>query len=343
MGKSDVSCLALIIVALGLSGSAVTAQTPAEFYKARTVFVQIGSGSGGIYDIVGRLFTRHMGAFIPGNPKLVAQNVPGGGSLTLANQFSAISPRDGSVFGVFNNGMPLTPLLNPSATHFDPRRFNFLGSPSRESHVLVAWHTGPVKSFDDLFTKELIVGATSTGAAPYDFPLLTNTLIGTKFKIVTGYQSGTETKLAMERGEIQANAGLAWSSVKTDYASQIAENKVVILAAFGFKQHDELRHVPLLPTGNTEEERQLFHLMYARQAYGRPFATPPGVPNDRVAALRQGFEATLKNDRFLAEAKKLNVEIDPVSADELNKLTADLYATPTQVVKRMQKLLEAAK
>jgi tripartite-type tricarboxylate transporter receptor subunit TctC len=319
------------------------AQTPADFYRGKTVFLQIGSGVGGIYDTVGRLFVRHIGNHIPGKPRVVPQNIPGGGSLALANQFASIAARDGSVFGVFNNGMPSTPLLDPSAAKFDPRKFHFLGSPSREFHILVGWHTAPVTTFDDLFKKELIVGATGPGAAPYDFPLLTNALIGTKFKIVTGYISGQETKLAMERGEIHANAGLAWSSAKNDYGSEIAEKKIIILAGFGFRPHPELPNLPMFPNGKTEEERQLFQLMYARQAYGRPFLTPPDVPADRVKALREAFETTLKDPAFLAETQKMNLEIDPVSADELDKLTADLYATPDHVVKRMHELLMSSK
>jgi tripartite-type tricarboxylate transporter receptor subunit TctC len=328
-----------VVVALPFQAQA---QSPADFYKGKTIFLQIGSGVGGGYDTVGRLFGRHIGKYIPGKPTVVPQNVPGGGSLQLANQFANITARDGTAFGILNNGVPSTPLLTPSAAKFDPRKFLYLGSPSREAHIFIAWQTAPAKTMEDLFKIETIVGATSPGGAPYDFPFLTNAIIGTKFKIITGYNSSTETKLAMERGEIHANAGLGWVAAKTDYADDLKTGRIKILAAFGMKKNKELLDVPLLPIGKTEEEHQLFQLMYARQDFGRPFMTPPDVPADRLAALREAFVQTMKDQEFLAEANKLNVEIDPVTWQELHELTTKLYSTPEPVVKRMQEILAKA-
>ena len=334
--------LALAGLVAGWS-AATRAQSPADFYRGKQIFLQIGSGPGGVYDIMGRMVARHIGQYIPGEPKVVPQNVPGGGSLQLANQFAAIAARDGSVFGVFNNGMTTTPLIDPKSGRFDPRKFNFLGSPSREAHILVVWHTTPAKTFDDLFRIETILGATSPGAAPLDFPLLTNTLAGTKFKIVMGYPGGPETLLAMQRGEIHGNGGLALGSWKTDYKSQAEKNEARILGAFGMRQHPELKDVPMFPTGKTPEERQLFELMYARQDYGRPFATPEGVPADRVQALREAFVKTLNDPAFRAEAARAGADIDPVAGEELRELTTRLYKTPQDVIDRMQKLIAAAK
>ena len=332
---------AVVAAALMAGPQAFAADAAADVYKGKTVFLQIGAGTGNIYDFVGRIFAKHMGKHIPGNPTVVAQNVPGGGSLPLANQFGNTTARDGTVFGVFNNGMPTTPLFDPASGRYDPRKFHFLGSPSREAHILSVWHTAPVKTVGDLFTKELIVGATSPGAAPYDFPRLTNAVIGTKFKIVTGYQTSGETKLAMARGEVHANAGVAWSQAKTDYADVIKSGELITLAAFGMHKNRELMDVPLLPVGDTVEQKQLFELMYGRQSYGRPFATPPEVPAYLVAALRQAFEATMKDAEFLAEAQRLNLEIDPVSADELTALTDNLYKTPNDILERMRATLSA--
>ena len=318
------------------------AQSPAEFYKGRTVFLQIGSGPGGAYDLTGRLFARHMGQFIPGAPKLVPQNIPGGGSLNMANNYAKVAARDGSVYGVFNSGMATTPLLIPESAHFDPRKFNYLGSPSREAHILVAWHNSPLKTMRDVFEKEIIVGATSPGGAPYEFPFLTNALIGTRFKIITGYKSNPETKLAMERGEIDATAGLGWATAKSEYMSDIKSGRIKVIASFAFTPHPDLAEYPVLPSGSSEEDRHIFRLMYARQAYGRPFATPPDVPQDRVAALRKAFEETLRDNAFLEEANRLSVDINPVSADELTKLTEDLFSTPQSVLKRIHSILGPA-
>ena len=315
------------------------AQSASEFYKGRTIFLQIGSGSGGGYDIIGRLFARFMGPHIAGNPRIVPQNVPGGGSLALANNFANIVPRDGSVFGIFNTGMILTPLLTPSVVKYDPRKFKFIGAPAREAHVLIAWHTAPITNIEDVFKREIIVGATAPGGAPFDYPLLTNELLGTKFRVVTGYRSSHESRLAMERGEVHALAGHGWASVKSDFVEDIATGRIRVIAAFGMQKHHDLPNIPLFPIGSTEEERQLFNLMYSRQITGRPFMAPPDVPQDRLDALRRAFKDTMKDKVFLTDADKLNVDIDPVSYDELERLVTELYAVPRPILDRMQKIL----
>jgi tripartite-type tricarboxylate transporter receptor subunit TctC len=318
------------------------AQSPAEFYKGKTVYLQIGSGVGGGFDSVGRLFARHIGKHIPGNPNIVPQNVPGGGSLQLANQFANTSPRDGTVFGILNNGAPMTPLLTPDAAKFDPRKFLWIGTPIREAFILISWYTANAKTVDDLFKVETVAGSTGPGGANYDFPFLTNAIIGTKFKIVTGYSSSNETKLAMERREIDAYAGVGLAALN-EYADEIKNGRIKALAAFGMKKNSKVLDVPLLPIGKTEEEHQLFQLMYAREDFGRPLVAPPDLPADRIAALRQAFADTLKDPEFIADAKKLNLDLDPVFAPELTQLTDRLFATPPSVVKRMQGIMAQMK
>jgi len=317
------------------------AQSASDFYKGRTIFLQIGSGSGGGYDIIGRLFARFMGPYIEGYPKIVPQNVPGGGSLAMANNFANIVPRDGSVFGIFNTGMILTPLLTPSVVKYDPRKFNFIGAPAREAHVLIAWHTAPITNIEDVFKREIIVGATAPGGAPFDYPLLTNELLGTKFRVVTGYRSSHESRLAMERGEVHALAGHGWAAVKSDFVDDIATGRIRVIAAFGMQKHHDLENVPLFPIGNSEEEHQLFNLMYSRQITGRPFLTPPDVPKNRLDTLRKAFVETMKDKNFLTDAEKLNIDIDPVSNDELERLVTELYAVPRPILDRMQKILQS--
>ena len=318
------------------------AQTPSDFYKGRTITLQIGSGPGGGYDILGRLFARYMGKYIPGNPSITPQNVPGGGSLHMANQFASITPRDGSVFGIFNTGMALTPLLTPGVVKYDPRKFRFIGSPNREAHVLTASSNGPIKTIDDVFSKQMIVAATAPGAAPFDFPLLANEILGTKFQIVAGYKSSNDAKLAIERGEVHGQAGHGWTAVKSEYADELAKKRILVIAAFGMKQHADLLDVPLMPTGATSEEKQLFNLMYSRQVIGRPLMTPPDVPSDRLNLLRDAYAATVKDANFLVEAEKFKVDIDPVYYDELETLLSELYATSPSIVKRMQEILETS-
>ena len=226
------------------------------------------------------------------------QNVPGGGSLQLANQFANTTPRDGTVFAILNNGAPMTPLLTPSAAKFDPREFLWIGSPIREAFILIAWHTAPAKTMEDLFKVETVAGSTGPGGANYDFPFLTNAVIGTKFKIVTGYSSSNETKLAMERREIDVYAGVGLAALG-EYADEIKNGRITALAAFGMKKNSKLMDVPLLPIGKSDEEQQLFQLMYAREDFGRPFLAPPDVPADRIAALRA---PSPRNSRWISAA-----------------------------------------
>jgi hypothetical protein len=340
---SKFSQAVVILITVFLQMPLARGQSAEDFYKGKHIYLQIGSGVGGGYDIIGRLFSRYIGKYIPGNPLVSPQNIPGGGSLALANNFANVSPRDGSVFGIFNTGMILTPLLTPSVVKFDPRNFGVIGSPAREAHVLISWHTAPITGIEDVFKREIISAATAPGGAPFEYPLLTNKLLGSKFKIVNGYRSSHESRLAMERGEVHAIAGHGWASVKSDYADDIAKKRINVIAAFGMKQHPDLLDVPLFPLGKTEEDRQLFNLMYSRQVTGRPFMTPPEVPKVRLEALREAYARTVKDQAFLEEAKKFNIDIDPVYFEELEGLIKDLYATPKSVIDQIQKILASEK
>jgi tripartite-type tricarboxylate transporter receptor subunit TctC len=316
------------------------AQTAVEgFYKGKQIILQTGSSPGDGYDLYGRLVSRHISQYIPGKPNIITQYVPGGGSLALANQFGNITPRDGSVFGLFNSGMSTTPLLNPTVTQYDPRKFKYIGSPNREGHVLMTWGDAPAKTFEDLFNMEIIAGATAPGSAPYEFPKVTNALIGTKMKIVVGYKGSTETVLAMQRGEIQAYPGMAWVSAKQVYGEFIAQGKIKILAQYGMNKHPDLANVPLFPTGKTEEERQIFELLYARQSFGRPFAFPADVPMDRVDAFRKALVAVMQDPEFVADAKRASADLSLVTGEELQALTDRLFGTAPDVLKRARALL----
>lgn len=336
MKPTSFALAALTIIA---ASAPVRADGVADFYKGKTVYLQVGSGTGGGYDLVGRVVARHIGRHLVGNPNIVVQNVPGGGSLKLANQFGNTVKGDGTIFAVMSNGMPTTPLMNPEAAHFDPRKFNFLGSTSREVQVLVIWHTAPAKTLADVFATEVIAGASSPGSATLEVPLLTNALMGTKFKVIAGYPGATDVKLAMQRGEVHSNAALAWGSARTQYADLLKSKELRVIAQYGERKHSDLPDVPLFPAAKTAADRQMFDLMNARQEYGRPFVTPPNVPAERVAALTAAFEAVLKDKIFLAEAEKLDVEIDPVSGKDLQALTERLYKTPPEAIARMRQLL----
>ena len=315
------------------------AESVADFYKKTPVTLQVGSGPAGGYDVIGRLVARFMSRYIPGAPSIIVQNVPGGGSLLLANQFGNTTKRDGSVFGVMNSGMATTPLLDPTAVHFDPRKFYFLGSPAGEVELLVVWYTAPVQTLAEIFKKKLIVGASSPGSATYDIPFLTNALLGTQFKIIPGYPDSNHIKLALERGEVQGDAALGLSSVKTQFADVVASHKLLIIGQYGLEKDHKLPDVPLIPTGDKEDDRKMLAIAYARQAYGQPFLIPPGVPSDRAQALRKAFESTMADPEFRAAAKRADVEVDPISGESLAKLTESLFQTPSSVISRLQRLI----
>jgi tripartite-type tricarboxylate transporter receptor subunit TctC len=229
--------------------------------------------------------------------------------------------------------------LIPTAAHFDPQRFLWLGSTSREIEVMVVWHEAPVKKLDDIFTTEMIVGASSPGSATWDFPFVLNQLLGTKFKIVTGYRGATQVKLAMQRGEVHANVALAWGSARAQYADVMNSGQLIVMAKYSETTDPVLAKVPIMPKGKTAEDRQILDILYSREEYGRPFFMPPGVPADKVAALRRAFADTMKDPDFIKDAQKRRVEVDPVTGEELAKLTRQLMEIPAATVARARKLL----
>jgi tripartite-type tricarboxylate transporter receptor subunit TctC len=334
----------IILAALTLAApcAARAQDAVADFYHGKRLFLQVGSETGGGYDLVGRAVARHIGKYIPGSPAIIVQNVVGGGSVKLGNDFYNIAPRDGTMIALCSNGMPTAPLLAPESVHFDPTRFSWIGSTNREIEVLVVWHNAPVHNLQDLFKLPLIAGASSPGSATYDYPLVTNALLGTKFKIVNGYSGATQVKLAMERGEVEANAALAWESAKTGYGDWLRDGKLELVAQYGFAPHPQLKSTPLMPIGKSEEEKQILAILYARGDYGRPFFTPPDVPAERVAALRRAFGETMRDADFLADTAKLHLDVDPVTGEALQDLTARLMRTPSAVLARLRTLLNAS-
>jgi tripartite-type tricarboxylate transporter receptor subunit TctC len=332
----------LLSVFLTLAGVVpVLAADPIEdFYKGKNVYLQVGSDAGGGYDLYGRAVARHLSRHIPGKPTIVVQNVPGGGSLALANQFANTTPKDGTYIGLFAMGMPTTPLLFPESARFDPRQFNFIGSPARETQVFGVWHTAPATTLEELYTKEIIVGAAAPGSTTLDYPLVLNAVLGTKLKIVGGYLGGPDTKLAMERGEIHSPTAIAWVTAKTVWGDLLRSKQMLLLGQFGFRIHPELKDLPQVPLGKTESDRQIFHLLYSRQDYGRPLALPPGVVAERIKAMRQAFNDTVNDPDFLADADKAKLEISLVTGEELQTLTDNLYKTPPEVVDRMRVALK---
>ncbi len=334
--------LSLGLAAIAVAGAPASAGSAEDFYKGKRIYLKIGSSVGGGYDTIGRAITRHMSRYIPGKPRIIVQNVPGGGSLRMMNQIYNTGKRDGSVFALGSSGLAGTPLLNPKAAKFDPRKLQWIGSPTKLVEVLMVSKISPVQKLEDIYKKELVIGASSPGSATLDFPYLTNAISGTKFKIIAGYRGAGGVSLAMQRGEVYGIAGFALASLNSSrWKTSWQNGDIKILAQFGFKRSKRIPNVPLFKLPTNEADMQIIRILYSRMQYGRPFFTIPGVPADRLTALRNAFSATMLDKPFLAQAKKLKLVIDPVTPGELKALTTQLYATPPKVVERLVNLTNA--
>lgn len=314
----------------------------AAFYKGKTVRIVVGTAAGGGYDLFARTVARHLAAHIPGNPTIIVQNQPAAGGLVMTNQLFATAPRDGTVIGAPINGIPTAPLIQPYGAHFDAEKLIWLGSTNREPYVGFVWHTAPVQSLAELQTRQLTVGATAPGSTMVDFPLVTNAILGTKFRIVHGYEGTPQINNAIERGEIEGEGAVGWAAVKAQVPDWIAEKKVTIIAQYGLKRHSELADVPsVLELAKTDTDRRALLTMFARTEYGRPYFLPPEVPAARVAALRRAFDATVRDPAFVADAAKFKLDVDPMTGEEVQALVGDLARTPPDVVARLRGILAA--
>lgn len=327
--------------AMILPGSLCSAQAPAEFYKGKNIDTYIGLSVGGGYDLYARMLARHMDKYIPGNPRLVPKQMEGAGSMRLANFLYNTAPKDGLTFGTINRGTVFEPLLGNKGAQFDATQFNWIGSTNNEVSVCAAWHTSGITKFEQVRTKELIVGATGPSADTYQFPKIANGVLGTKFKIITGYPGGNDVDLAMERGEVNGRCGWSWTSLKATHQLWLDQKKINVLFQMGLTKHADLPNVPLIiDLGKTDEERSTLKLIFSRQVMAWPFLAPPGVPIGRIDALRQAFTDTMKDKEFLAEAGTSGLEISPVSGADIQKLIREIYDTPVTVTQKAAALLQ---
>ena len=326
----------LLALFIALATPAVAQEDVAAFFRGKTIRLLVGIGVGSGYDINARLLARHLAAHIPGQPTIIVQNQPGAGSLSMTNALYHTGPFDGTVIGASFNGMPTTPLLQPSGARFDPVKLNWLGSTNRETQAMYVWHASPIEKLGDLTTKEMIVGAQAPGSTQYDYPKLAEKLFGWKVKVITGYEATPKIHLAMERGEVHGTWA-NWSTLKAISEQWIKEKKIRILAQWALRKHPELPDVPLiLDQAKTEEQKQSLDLALARLEFGRPFFMPPNVPAERVSAIRRAFDATMKDKEFLEEANKLKIEIDPLSGEQVAALIVQIYKTPAATVERVR-------
>ena len=329
---------ALLVV---LYGAPTFAQVPGEFYKGKTIELDIGLSVGGAYDAYARILARHMGRYIPGNPAIVPKNMEGAGSMRLANYLYNAAPRDGTTFGIINRSTPFEPLFANKGAQFDATQFGWIGSANNEVSVCVAWHTSGVATFEDARRRPLVVGATGPSADTYQFPKIANAVLGTQFKIVSGYPGGNEVDLAMQRGEVEGRCGWSWTSVKGLHQAWLDHKEINIIYQMGLAKHRDLPQVPLvIDLAGNQEDRAILRLIFARQVMAWPFLAPPATPTDRLHALRGAFMQAMQDKDFLAEADKAGLEIGPVGGEDIETLVRQIYATPAAVARRAAELLQ---
>lgn len=331
---------ALALTCFAAAAHAQATDDVAAFYAGKQIRILIGPNVGTGYDVTARVLARHLGNHIAGKPTIVPQSMPGAGSMTMTNTLYNQGPFDGTAMGASHNGMPAAPLLTPSSARFDSAKIIWIGSTNSEAQVSYAWHAQPIKSIQDVLTKEFSVGSQAPGSSMNDFPVVLNAIFGTKFKVVNGYKGTAEIHKAMETGEVQGIGAANWTSLLTFNEDWVRDKKVTIFGQYAMKSHPDLKHVPLwLDIAKTDADKQAMHLLLSRLEAGRPFFLPPDVPTARVTALRRAFDATMKDPAFVAEMTKAKLEIDPMSGEDLAKLVAGISRTTPDVAARVRDAL----
>jgi tripartite-type tricarboxylate transporter receptor subunit TctC len=332
----------IAVLLLLLAGGRAFAETDEEFYRAKGLTIAVGYTPGSGYDLHARTLARHMSSFLPGHPAIVVQNMPGAGSLNAANHLFRRAPADGSQIALFARGLVMQQLFDRQGIQFDALKFNWIGSTASEVAVVFAWHTSSFRTIADVQNRQMIVAGTGSGANSVIYPYVLNGILGTRFKVITGYPGASETMLAIERGEVDGQAGNSWGNFLTAKQSWVTERKIRVLLQLALKKHPDLPDVPLvMDMAASETDRQALTLIFARQSIAYPFAAPPGVPPARVEILRRAFEQTVKSDAYLTEARHLQLEIDPLNGTEVETIVRAVYASSPAVITRARELIEA--
>jgi tripartite-type tricarboxylate transporter receptor subunit TctC len=333
------TCLAAACLA---ANAAPARQAVEAFYRGKVVTIVVGSAVGGGFDTYARLVGRHLGRFIPGNPTVIVQNIPGAGSNKAAAYVALQAPKDGTVVGAVQAIAITQPLISDQPVPHDPSKLIMLGSANRSVYFCVVRSDAPVKSFQETFEKEAIIGTSSEGASLRDYPVMLINLLGVKLRVIGGYAGSREIMIAMERNEVQGMCGMDWSSFVTQQRAWISSGFARLLAQEDLDGHPEMNRmgVPLtISFAKTQDDRQIMEMIYSQNLFGRPYLMPTGVPADRVAALRGAFAAMLQDKALLAEAQKLGLDIAPLGGEELQALVARLYAVPPQTIARAKQSL----
>jgi tripartite-type tricarboxylate transporter receptor subunit TctC len=327
------------IAVLTLLSCTLTASGEPPFYAGKQLTIIAGSAVGGGYDLLTRLMARHLGRHIDGNPAIVVQNMPAAASLAATNYIYNTAPKDGTVLALIQRGMLLARLTNPSGVRFELDKLNWIGSLNSETGLVLAWHTAPHRTAKDLFEQELIVGG-HAGVEPELTPRLYNALLGTRFKIVTGYNGTAEIALAMERGEVSGIGDWSWTSLKKVRPDWLRDKQVRLLMQGGLQRDPELKDLPsALDFVKNDADRRVLELFFTQKTVARPVIAPPGVPAERLLVLRTAFAALAKDGDFLADAERSGLEAAPLAGEGVDRIIALIAGTPPELAERLTKAI----
>ena len=341
MTRHGIFALAFLCSAVFSMSAPVTAADK-DFYAGKTITMSTHTGPGGGYDTLLRLIAQFIGKHIPGNPNIVVVNMPGAGGLTAFNYAARIAPRDGTYLTLVGQGLVLLEPTGQPGMQASLGQMNWLGNVSQSPNVTAVWYTSKIKTLDDAKHDEVIVGSTGAGGIDAQTPKVYNALLDTRFKVLYGYEGGAQLNLAMERGEIEGRGTNTWPSYKATIPDAVRDHHLVPLVQIGLKKDPDLPDVPLfldLVKGDPQKE-SIARFLSLTTSISRPLAAPPNVPADRVALLRRAFDATLRDPEFLAQAEKEQVDIDPMTGEEVQSAIAQVLATPHDVIARTQAALE---
>jgi tripartite-type tricarboxylate transporter receptor subunit TctC len=339
--KSRLCAGALSVLAVHLAAGDARAQSPEQFYSGKTVTVIVGFAVAGSLDAYGRLAARHLGNHIPGRPAVVVQNMPGASGLTAANHLYHVAPKDGTVLGVIHPNSAFAQVISLRPTiKYDARKFNWIGRLTSSTSVFYTWHTSATKTLADLLRRETVVGGIGPLTDGAIFSRMTNHVLGTKIKMIQGYKGTAAANVAMEAGELEGLFNI-WEGMKSLNADWIRDKKVNLVAQFVTARHSELPNVPaIIEAAKTDEQRQVVRLFLSTGEVGRHVMMPPDVPADRVAAMRAAFVAMLKDPAFLAEAKKLKMELNPLDGEGLQKVNVNTFNVSPQAIATAQRIMK---
>ena len=324
---------------LGASGTAVRAQ---DFFKDKTLELVVSTGVGGGLDSNARLVARYLPSHLPGKPSIVVRNMPGAGHVRAANFMFNQAAKDGTSIATLIPAFVLAQVLDGKGMQFDAAKFQWLGSTSSSNSTFFVWSAIPVKSFEDATKRQVLMGGTGVGSYTTLYPTVTNNILGTKFKIIAGYQSSAEVNLAMERGEVEGRAGNNFNSLKVENGEWLRAGKIRLIAQVGLERDPEFKDIPLISDfARNDSDRDILKLFSADVVIGRPFLAPPGVPAERLAMLRKALDSVVRDPAFLAEAKTAGLDVNPVGGPEIQKVVEDLVRTPYAIIAKAKAAMQA--